>query len=46
MVRWMWIGATLMAIGGFITVFDRRYRRVRARSAGMAQGSKASGAQA
>ena len=30
MVRWMWLGAILMAIGGFTTAFDKRYRRQRA----------------
>jgi cytochrome c-type biogenesis protein CcmF len=29
MVRWMWLGAIFMAVGGFTTVFDRRYRRQR-----------------
>jgi cytochrome c-type biogenesis protein CcmF len=29
MVRWMWLGAILMALGAFTTVFDRRYRRLR-----------------
>ncbi|MDA8752549.1 heme lyase CcmF/NrfE family subunit [Halieaceae bacterium] len=29
MVRWMWLGAILMAVGGFVTVFDKRYRRQR-----------------
>ena len=29
MVRWMWLGAILMAIGGFTTAFDKRYRRQR-----------------
>ncbi len=29
MVRWMWLGAILMAVGGFTTVTDRRYRRLR-----------------
>jgi len=29
MVRWMWLGAILMALGAFTTVFDRRYRRQR-----------------
>ncbi len=28
LVRWMWIGATLIGFGGFITLLDRRYRRV------------------
>jgi cytochrome c-type biogenesis protein CcmF len=27
MVRWMWLGALAMGIGGLTTVFDRRYRR-------------------
>jgi len=27
MVRWMWLGAIFMAIGGFATVIDKRYRR-------------------
>ena len=27
MVRWMWLGALAMGIGGIVTVFDRRYRR-------------------
>ena len=26
MVRWMWIGAVMMAIGAFATVLDKRYR--------------------
>tara|TARA_R110001599_G_scaffold353795_2_gene597921 strand:- start:65744 stop:67720 length:1977 start_codon:yes stop_codon:yes gene_type:complete len=30
MVRWMWLGAILMAFGAFTTVADKRYRRVRA----------------
>ena len=30
LVRWMWIGATLMGLGAFITLTDRRYRRVKA----------------
>jgi cytochrome c-type biogenesis protein CcmF len=29
LVRWMWIGATLIGFGAFITVFDKRYRRAR-----------------
>ena len=27
MVRWIWLGAIFMALGGFITVTDKRYRR-------------------
>ena len=26
-VRWMWLGALLMAMGGVVAVLDRRYRR-------------------
>ncbi|MBN6149007.1 heme lyase CcmF/NrfE family subunit [Xanthomonas sp. AmX2] len=26
-VRWIWIGAALMALGGFVTATDRRFRR-------------------
>ena len=29
MVRWMWLGAILMGLGGFCTAFDKRYRRQR-----------------
>jgi cytochrome c-type biogenesis protein CcmF len=28
-VRWIWFGGLLIACGGFITVLDKRYRRVR-----------------
>ena len=28
-VRWIWLGAILMALGGFIAVLDRRYRMAR-----------------
>ena len=27
MVRWMWLGATMMAIGAFAAALDKRYRR-------------------
>jgi cytochrome c-type biogenesis protein CcmF len=29
LVRWMWLGAILMAVGGFTTVMDKRYRSQR-----------------
>jgi cytochrome c-type biogenesis protein CcmF len=29
MVRWMWLGAIMMGVGGFITTLDKRYRRQR-----------------
>ena len=30
-VRWIWGGAIAIALGGFLTLADRRYRRVRSR---------------
>ena len=30
-VRWIWGGAIMMALGGFLTLADRRYRKVHAR---------------
>lgn len=33
MIRWMWIGAILMAFGAFATALDKRYRRQRSRAA-------------
>jgi cytochrome c-type biogenesis protein CcmF len=35
-VRWIWAGALLMAIGGFVTATDRRFRRVQAARPGAA----------
>ncbi|MEM8662340.1 MAG: cytochrome c-type biogenesis CcmF C-terminal domain-containing protein, partial [Pseudomonadota bacterium] len=29
MVRWMWLGALMMAVGAFATVMDKRYRQAR-----------------
>ena len=31
-VRWIWFGGLLIALGGFVTLADRRYRRERART--------------
>ncbi len=42
MVRWMWLGAILMALGGFATVADKRYRRER-RTAEVAAGGAVAG---
>jgi cytochrome c-type biogenesis protein CcmF len=28
LLRWVWVGALMMALGGFIAALDRRYRRV------------------
>ncbi len=30
LVRWIWLGAIMMAFGGFLAIMDKRYRRVRA----------------
>jgi cytochrome c-type biogenesis protein CcmF len=32
-VRWIWLGAGLMALGGFVTAVDRRFRRIPKRKA-------------
>jgi len=32
-VRWIWIGAALMALGGLVTATDRRFRREPRRTA-------------
>ncbi len=44
MVRWMWLGAILMAAGGFTTVLDRRYRRQRSAATAAAAGGALHGA--
>jgi cytochrome c-type biogenesis protein CcmF len=41
-IRWVWIGALLMAIGGFVTALDRRFRRVREAGRERADGVPAS----
>jgi cytochrome c-type biogenesis protein CcmF len=33
-VRWIWAGAALMALGGFVTAADRRFRRRQSPRAG------------
>ena len=38
-VRWIWLGALLMAFGGVLAVADKRYRRLRERHAGRVPGS-------
>ena len=37
-VRWVWVGALLMAAGGVLAVLDARYRRVRRRSSSAVDG--------
>ncbi|MBO6658655.1 MAG: cytochrome c biogenesis protein CcsA, partial [Pseudomonadales bacterium] len=32
LVRWVWLGGLLVALGGFMTLLDKRYRRARAAS--------------
>ena len=39
-VNWIWIGCVLMALGGGLAVLDRRYRKVRVRSAGAAPAAR------
>jgi cytochrome c-type biogenesis protein CcmF len=48
-VNWIWIGCVLMALGGFLAVLDRRYRKVRvprrATTPAAAEGDAGRGAQ-
>jgi cytochrome c-type biogenesis protein CcmF len=39
MVRWIWLGALFMTLGGFIAAADRRYRRERATAPALAEAS-------
>jgi cytochrome c-type biogenesis protein CcmF len=41
MLRFVWLGCLVMAFGGFIAAFDRRYRRVTASDAAIATGEAA-----
>ncbi|MEP4148010.1 MAG: heme lyase CcmF/NrfE family subunit [Halioglobus sp.] len=40
MVRWMWLGAIFMGLGGLTTAFDKRYRRQRSGAAAKAGGTQ------
>jgi cytochrome c-type biogenesis protein CcmF len=40
-VRWIWLGGLLVALGGFVTLLDKRYRRVREVVSNSAVGSAA-----
>ncbi|MCK5334978.1 MAG: hypothetical protein KAQ67_02390, partial [Gammaproteobacteria bacterium] len=31
-IRWIWIGAVIMSLGGLLAAFDRRYRKVKIKS--------------
>ena len=44
-VRWVWLGAILMALGGLVAVTDKRYRRLKARAISGAKGSATQGSQ-
>lgn len=46
MVRWLWLGAIFMAVGGFMTVVDKRYRQRVRRSRTPAITGAADGVQA
>ena len=39
LVRWIWAGAFLMALGGFVTALDRRFRRVTGNGRGQETGA-------
>lgn len=43
MVRWMWLGAIFMGLGGFVTVMDKRYRSQTSKSAAAANGAQYAG---
>jgi len=45
-IRWIWFGAVIMALGGMIATFDKRYRRAKKRVAVKATASAAPGAPA
>ena len=32
-VRWIWLGGLLIALGSFLTLFDRRYRAIKEKKA-------------
>lgn len=40
-VRWIWLGAIFMALGGTVAIMDKRYRRLRERSAAQLAGAQA-----
>ena len=42
LVRWIWLGAVLMALGGMLAILDRRYRTLRARQLSAAMAAAAS----
>ena len=44
LVRWVWVGALFMALGGLIAIFDPRYRRLRQRAKQQSRTPAAKGA--
>ena len=44
LVRWVWFGALLMALGGVWALFDKRYRRLSVRERAAPKGAAAAGA--
>ena len=44
LVRWVWLGALLMALGGILALFDKRYRRIVPRGQAAPPVTAASGA--
>jgi len=45
LVRWIWFGGLLMALGGFVAVLDKRYRRARQKAGAPLQQADAVGVQ-
>jgi len=43
LVRWSWLGALLISLGGVVAIFDRRYRSLRVREARKAQRNRTDG---
>ena len=41
LIRWLWLGALFMALGGFLAIADRRYRIRESRRAGVTEDGKA-----
>ena len=43
-VRWIWLGAIFMALGGLLAISDRRYRVLRKKQAETTPSAKTAGA--
>ncbi|MEE9318879.1 MAG: heme lyase CcmF/NrfE family subunit [Granulosicoccus sp.] len=44
LIRWIWLGTVLMAVGGLLAALDRRYRSIRVRQTASGQAEKSAGA--